>query len=172
MRAQGFKSLPGLLLCAGVLLLAHGSPAYTQTETSDAAEEIVVYGEREGGGGVDVISIPAWMYQGFVTAGLPEIPDWLFPGGPGGGDDTPEPDPCDQLAAEIADLQKELSDHVYAISDLNKAGGFYDATAGEWVKMGSDEFSATLAKIKTQRILIATRLKQKQKKYNEDCDSD
>lgn len=177
MRAQSFKSLPGLLLCAGVLLLAL-SPAYTQTETSDTAEEIVVYGEREGGGGVDVIQIPIWMFQqiGNFFPELPELPK--IPGPGGGGDDTPEPDPCAELAAEIANIEEQLENFENILNDFDDIPGVIMLGRGEdgqgtaqWFPNGSKGFNDTKARHKGQTILLQSKLARKQRTYEKECGS-
>ncbi len=96
-----------------------------QASHGEVSEEIVVYGERDpGGGGVDVIQIPIEMFMVYIeNIPILDIPPGWLPG-PGGGDDTPDPppDPCagqqntvdtleavqaaDQLALDV--LQEQL----------------------------------------------------------------
>lgn len=62
----------------------------------EVSEEIVVWGESDdgGGGSVDVLTIPAWMFEFHINTNLPPLGPTGGVGTPGGGGDTPETDPC------------------------------------------------------------------------------
>ncbi len=85
---------------------------------ADEAYEIVVVAES-GNGEVDVIQIPADMWERFGSW-LPEIPEIIKPAPtPGGGDDTPdeedeEDDPCEEIGKRIQQQAQQVNDFAMA----------------------------------------------------------